>query len=218
MTVMESQALNDLMARAGASDTDRAAWEPIPGWEGLYEVSDGGAVRSLDRIVVTSHGVTRSLAGRILRGSRHSHGYVQVRLQAEGRVEWVRVHRLVALVFLGAPTGPLVRHLDDDPANNHVSNLAYGDAADNARDTVRNGNFRNGTSHRLECAHGHEYTPENTYLTSDGARACRQCKREWRGRNLDAQLERERAYREANRERIRAAARASCSRKKGIAA
>lgn len=216
--VIESQELTDLYARAGASDKDREQWRPIPGWEELYSVSDHGRIRSEDRVVVTSHGVTRRVSGRILVGSRHPHGYVQVRLQSEDRQEWVRMHRVVALVFIGEPTGPMVLHRDDDPGNNHVSNLAYGDASENALDKVRNGHFRNGTSHREECAHGHPYTPENTYITSEGSRACRTCKREWRGRDRTRALARERAYREANRERIRETNRAYEARKKERAA
>ena len=153
-------------------------WRSVPGWEGLYSVSSYGRIRSEDRAVLTSQGVIRRVDGKVLAGSRHSHGYLQVRLMRPGTKQWVRLHRLVALVFLGEPTGPMVLHHDDNPANNRVSNLAYGDASQNAYDKVRNGNWSNGSSRRSTCANGHDYTPGNTYITAEGARSCRSCKRD----------------------------------------
>lgn len=163
-------------------------WLPVVGFEGRYEVSDQGRVRSLDR--TDSSG--RARRGRMLK--QHAIGeYTQhwsVALYRSGRQFRRLVHRLMAEAFLGAcPAGQVVRHLDDNPDNNTIGNIAYGTSADNQFDAIRNGRNRN--SAKTECPQGHRYTQANTRLrrTSSGRvwRSCRTCavdgSRRWRERN-----------------------------------
>lgn len=117
-------------------------WKVIPGYVGLYEVSDHGQVRSYAHTgrKPKSGVVKRRDVPIILRPTRSKKvdGYVQVDLQYEGERKIGRVHRLVAEAFIGDPPfeGALVMHKDDDKSNNHYSNLAWGTTADNVDDKV----------------------------------------------------------------------------------
>ena len=119
-------------------------WRDIPGYEGLYQVSSLGRVRSV--------GVTdtcRSRRGKVfhryhpgrvlsLEGNNSSIPYYAVQLFRDGRRKRFLVHRLVALAFLGPlPEGKEVRHLDNDYRNNAVDNLVYGTHSENMHDTIR---------------------------------------------------------------------------------
>lgn len=145
-------------------------WLPVPGYEGRYEVSDAGRVRSLTRR--DARGCARP--GRVLKGSINSRrGHVSINLfQANSRERWM-VHALVALAFLGPrPSGQEVCHGDGNPANNNLSNLRYDTHSANALDSVRHGTHANAA--RTHCVHGHEFTMENTYVYR-GKRHCRPC-------------------------------------------
>ena len=115
-------------------------WKSIPGWEGFYEVSDWGRVRSQSRPVRNSNGGTRTVKARMRKLVNHSAGYVQVGLQKEGVAETHLVHRLVALAFLGpCPVGTEVNHKDLNKHNNRIENLEYVTRSDNHRHAYRNG-------------------------------------------------------------------------------
>lgn len=156
-------------------------WLPIPGYDDLYEVSDQGRVRSLDRTVKRGDGASVRRKGVTLRPIAKVSGHVKVRLYdgRDGRKEWRQIHSLVAEAFIGPPpTSSLVLHWNDDPTDNHVENLRYGTYADNQRDAIRNG--RNPNASATHCRRGHRYTAENTYVTKTGQRQCRQCRRDRR--------------------------------------
>src|ERR1035437_2436535 len=75
-------------------------WKAVPGLEGMYEVSDRGRVRSLDRIVMAP----QRHRGRLLRGTRAANGYRKACLSVPGRGEkHLFIHRLVLLAFRGQP-------------------------------------------------------------------------------------------------------------------
>lgn len=110
-------------------------WRSVPGYEGQYEVSSLGRVRSLDRPVRIRGGSYRVSKGRVLTPLRHTGGYDAVHL---GRKNQRLVHELVALAFIGdRPPGAVTRHLDGDPTNNRVDNLAWGTQSENMRDVAR---------------------------------------------------------------------------------
>jgi hypothetical protein len=120
-------------------------WRPVIGWEGLYEVSQFGRVRSISRWV-TSFGGKKLVEGRILARNVASTGYPQVMLCDSGRSRFVSVHRLVAESFV-LGDGPVVRHLDGNRENNHADNLAWGSYADNERDKDLHGRRPRGENH-----------------------------------------------------------------------
>src|SRR5512139_4065704 len=140
-------------------------WLPVPGYEGAYEVSDRGRMRSLA-------GGRRS--GGILK-HRLTRGYHHVGLYKGGKVRTHRVHRLVLTAFVGPPPdGMVALHRDDDQDNNTLANLYWGTLLQNSADLKRNG--RNYWANKDRCKQGHEFTERNTYIRLDtGTRQCRQC-------------------------------------------
>ena len=110
-------------------------WKAIPGYEGFYEVSDQGRVRSVDRMVHNPRGLDRLMRGRVLKRQTSNNGYYTVGLSKLGKPAMHPVHRLVAYTFLGTrPDGHHVRHLDGNPLNNRLENLAYGTPQENEDD------------------------------------------------------------------------------------
>lgn len=168
-------------------------WRPIPGWENLYEVSDIGRVRSLDRLVTYPAGGQRLFKGRILQDRlfpRTGHRMVSLKRHSVG--ETFRVHRLVMLTFVGPrPDGLHICHNNGVPDDNRLSNLRYDTASSNVRDAVQHGTQAN--TRKTHCKSGHAFTPENTYVfpTSTGTqRKCRICSRAstraWQDRQREA--------------------------------
>ena len=98
-------------------------WKPISEWEGRYEVSNYGRVKSLARMTSTGN---RSVPERILKPNVMK-GYQCVTLQYDGAVKVYRVHRLVIEAFGTAqPTAEhQVNHIDGDKANNCIWNLEW---------------------------------------------------------------------------------------------
>lgn len=108
------------------------AWRDIPGFEGRYQVSDQGSVRSVDhRVRLVAHGVetTRLVRGRILRPGPSTSGHLSVVL---GRGNTRAVHVLVMLAFEGpCPEGMEVLHRNHTPSDNRFANLKYGTRGEN---------------------------------------------------------------------------------------
>jgi len=110
-------------------------WKPVPGYEGLYEVSDHGRV--------LSH---RGRAPKILRPYSNNSGHLKVAFCDGRRIKQPYVHKLVMEAFVGSPPpGMEVRHLDGNPANNALSNLAYGTRGQNMQDRKWHRKARNPT-------------------------------------------------------------------------
>ena len=131
-------------------------WAPVRGFESLYEVSDLGRVRSLDRVVeLRDHPKlkTRTMRGRLLfqkinRPAAGAYKRMQVALWRQNKEHTMNVARLVAEAFIPNPNNaPFVLHLDDDATNNVVSNLAWGDHAENVRQMVERSRTRSGADH-----------------------------------------------------------------------
>ncbi len=115
-------------------------WKPIGDWEGWYEVSDTGQVRSVPRVVLFSDGRKRSYKGQVLSQYEDDFGYRKVTLKKNGKDFRVHVHILVSAAFHGPrPVGFVVRHLDNDHRNNRIKNLKYGTYEENSADQLRHG-------------------------------------------------------------------------------
>ena len=100
-------------------------WVDVKGYEGYYQVSNKGQVRSLDRIVTGSHGKPVKVPGCVLKGEI-SKGYKRVNFIKEGIAKHFQVHRLVALNFLPNPENhPVINHKDEDKLNNRLDNLEW---------------------------------------------------------------------------------------------
>jgi len=117
-------------------------WKPISGYEGLYEVSDSGDVRSCDRYIKTQirHVTSRLIHGKMLSQNTKSNGYKTVDLCKNGKVKTTLVHRLVAEAFLPNPDRlGFVNHKDSDRTNNSKSNLEWVTASENRVHGVNHG-------------------------------------------------------------------------------
>lgn len=112
-------------------------WKDIPGYEGLYQVSDQGRVRSLDRIVVNSRNVYRTLKGRILRPLKYRNGYFYIVLSKDNHRKNCRVHRLVARAFIPNPENkPHLDHINTKRDDNRVENLRWTTAKENVNNPL----------------------------------------------------------------------------------
>lgn len=115
-------------------------WKDIKGYEGMYQISNWGRVRSLDRVSYQKH-YSGCLSryehkGRILRLSSRPNGYVRVTINRHCET----VHRLVAEAFLEKPEGKdYINHLDANPKNNHVNNLEWCTQSENIQYAYNNG-------------------------------------------------------------------------------
>lgn len=115
------------------------SWKAIPGWEGWYEVSYNGEVRSVDRRTQRGN-QTVFLRGQYLKQYTNSHGYKNVKLARPGETWSTRVHRLVLEAFVGpCPDGMECRHLNNNPSDNRLENLAWGTKVENGVDRSKNG-------------------------------------------------------------------------------
>lgn len=153
-------------------------WLPVSGYEGLYEVSDTGHVRSLSdrygRVRVLSPGVTES-------------GHRQVTLTKDGHRRKHYVQRLVMAAFVGPrPQGQVVRHIFGDPSDNALTSLAYGTEVENQADSFRHGTHW--SLHKTHCKRGHPLPEKRTGRRGNGQRVCPICA-----------AERSRAYRARKR-------------------
>lgn len=136
-------------------------WLPVPGFEGAYEVSDQGRVRSLPR---------PRAKGDVIKADISTTGYPYVTLTYRGHRRKRRVHQLVAEAFIGPRSPDMeVRHLDGDRLNPRLTNLAYGTSSQNKLDAVRHGTHHNAA--KTHCPKGHPYD----HIDPRGARRCRRC-------------------------------------------
>lgn len=114
-------------------------WKPIMGYEGLYEVSNLGRVKSLDRLIKTGRGGLQFREGTILKSKLDKYGYPNLGLYKNGVGKFFTIHRLVAMHFISNPDNlPQVNHKDEDKTNNCVENLEWCDAKYNNNYGTRN--------------------------------------------------------------------------------
>ncbi|SEO01630.1 NUMOD4 domain-containing protein [Actinacidiphila rubida] len=126
-------------------------WRPIPGYDGLYDVSNLGRIRSW----------SRAKDGDLLKFIIGHRGYPQVNLYCDGRVKTRRVPQLVLEAFVGPrPAGTVACYGDGIKGNVALSNLRWDTAKANGLEISRQG--RHPESKRTHCDKGHEYSEANT--------------------------------------------------------
>ena len=143
-------------------DDPEEEWRPVKGFEGYYLISSKGRAISVR-------------TGKIMSAKKGAK-YRAVTLSVNGVLKRKYIHRMMAEAFLPNPEGlPFVRHLDDNPFNNDLENLAWGTPKQNTADMVRLGNHPN--QKKVTCKRGHPFDEENTYIDRVGRRSCRECRR-----------------------------------------
>ena len=118
---------------------EKEIFKDIKGYEGLYQVSNYGRVKSLYRIQIMPTGGKRIIEERILKTIKNKKGYIGVHLSKNNKDKTVYIHRLVAQAFIPNPNNyPQVNHKDEDKTNNHVDNLEWCTAKYNSNYGHRN--------------------------------------------------------------------------------
>lgn len=116
-------------------------WMPVIGYEGLYEISNKGRVKSVARTLTNCQGIQRKWPEKILKPQQESHGYTQVSLyRSDGKAKVFKIHRLVAGSFLAESRegGKEVNHIDGNKQNNSLTNLAWVTRLENSRHAWEN--------------------------------------------------------------------------------
>lgn len=164
------------MAAEQSTQTNPETWKAVVGYEGYYEVSDRGRVRSVDRSVLTVRGVRR-YKGRLL-ALNENKGYPLIALSRGGNQTHFYVHRLVLEAFVGScPEGMEACHNDGNPGNPQLENLRWDTRSENERDRVRHGTHHK--TRRTHCPRGHSLEAPNlrSSVSERGHRNCKACHR-----------------------------------------
>lgn len=165
----ESQGMSQGRLAAQPAPLPGEEWRPVVGYEATYMVSSLGRVWSRPR---------RATRGGILRTRLDKDGYPAVGLTQDGVKRHPKVHRLIGEAFLGAlPEGMQTRHLDGNPLNCTLENLAYGTVRENCLDRRTHGT--DWQVNKTHCPRGHELRPGNldTAPSAAGSRHCLKCTR-----------------------------------------
>lgn len=175
-------------AREAQEASNKEEWREIPGYAGLYEASNLGRIRSVDRVTIGADGIRRKYKGKILKVWTDGDGYRKTKLSRNGERISYYVHRLAWIAFAGPiPEGFHVDHIDNDPANNRIGNLQALTPKENAArkklfgtspaDMVANGEHYQ--TRKSQCPNGHPHFSDNnkTSAAKRGARECLICSR-----------------------------------------
>lgn len=159
-------------------NTNIERWKPVVGFEGLYEVSDQGRVKSLARTVTNSRGVAQEYEEKILGLEKEPRGYVRACLSKDGKRTKRRVHVMVLESFVGPrPAGMVACHENDIGSDNRVENLRWDTQKGNIENMVRLGGHAG--QRKTHCPRGHALSDVNVIPSeaSRGWRACLACAR-----------------------------------------
>lgn len=159
-------------------------WKSVEGYEGLYEVSDLGRVRSLDRVTDATRRNAMVIKGKVLKPGLAANGYYTVALCKDGKPKSHTIHSMVAAAFLGPrPDGMVVDHIDGTRVNNSPTNLRYVSYSVNMRNlpgrprrlprSGERGVHKNGNGWCAGITHNGSYVYLGQHRTIEAASAAR---------------------------------------------
>lgn len=133
-------------------------WKNIKGYEGLYQVSNLGNIKSLDRYIINKNGDKQYFPGKyLIQGV--SDNYLKVILSKSNKQRTFRVHILVARAFIPNPENkPEVNHMDGNKQNNRVNNLEWNTRSENELHAYKNGLAKSSDKQKQAVA---KYAKEN---------------------------------------------------------
>lgn len=130
-------------------------WRDVPEYEGLYQASNYGRIRSLDNIqhvVFKGKSISKRKYGKVIKPGKHRGGYSMVWLSKNGIVKAYTVHRLIADAFLPNPDGlPEINHIDGDKKNNAITNLEWVSRSENLNHAYKQLGRKNGNERKVVC-------------------------------------------------------------------
>lgn len=109
-------------------------WKEIPNYEGLYQISNFGNVKSL-------------ISNKILKPSKDRFGYVRFNALKDKKPKTLRIHRLVMEIFNPINTTMQVNHIDGNKLNNHIDNLEWCSDSDNKKHAYKLGLMKPGNQY-----------------------------------------------------------------------
>lgn len=125
-------------------------FKPIPNYNNLYEISNQGTVRALDRYNTDKNGKVKFYPGKILKqdiNHRANTSYARVTLSKDGETKRFQVHQLVLLAFIGpVKDKPYVNHIDNNGLNNYLENLEWCTHSENMVHAQKQGRLFNAQS------------------------------------------------------------------------
>lgn len=148
-------------------------WKPVNNFEGFYEVSNYGRVRSIERVVEHRKYGKMLVSAKLLKPWNNMHGYCNVNLLKDGERKVFKVHRLVAEAFIPNPENKYaVNHKDGNKTNNHYLNLEWCTKSENELHKCRVlGRYGGGPQKKGRCEDGRiqeESTRDSTEAFDDG--------------------------------------------------
>jgi len=115
-------------------------WRDIKGWEGSYQASNFGRIRSVDRFVKDKKDFQKKIKGKIINPSMGTHGYLSISLYNNGISKTYTVHKIIAITFIEPIRGKnFINHIDGNKINNHLSNLEHVTRSENDKHAFKIG-------------------------------------------------------------------------------
>lgn len=152
-------------------------WKPVINYEGYYEVSNIGNVRSIDRVIIDSNSNTFHHKSKQLKPAKNKYGYLQIGLSINGKTNSYTVHTLVAKAFIiNTNNKPTVNHIDGNKLNNYINNLEWASKSEQAIHSLRH-NLRkmpNSWIGKFGSKHGAskkvlQYSKDNIFIQEYGS-------------------------------------------------
>lgn len=122
------------------NNTDKEIWKGIKGYEGCYQISNKGRVKSIGRVVSSLKCKRKTVPTRILcQNINKVNGYASVQLSSKGMKKRVTIHRLVAFAFIEYTEGKEVNHINGNKLDNRLENLEFVTKSENINHAHKTG-------------------------------------------------------------------------------